>query len=262
MFIYKSLFVVFLIFGINKLTLRIKSYSNLFKKRLIRDIMPEIRGLLKEEMPREKLMELGPSSLTNVELLAVILRVGTKDKNVLELSREILDSFSVSLISRKTYYDLLKFRGVSKAKACQIVSVFELSRRLFSYSNKDKIKLRNSQSVFNFVKGDYWNLELERVSCVFVDTKNQLLYKQFFSEGSINFSFVDIRKIIKMGLDLNSSGFFLVHNHPSGDLTPSREDIEISLKLKRICVEMDLRFLDHLIISENNYYSMFDNGDI
>ena len=220
--------------------------------------MPKIQGLLDEEMPREKLIKLGPSSLTEVELLAIILRVGTKDKNVIELSREILKSLSVSLISRKTYYDLLEFRGISKAKACQIVSVFEIARR-FTLNNKQiRIKLNNSLSAFDFIKGDFFSLGIEKVLCVFVDSKNQVIRKEFISEGSIDFSFIDIRKIVKLCISMDASGFFLVHNHPSGDLTPSVEDISISLKLKKVCSDLDIRFLDHLIVCDNEYYSLFD----
>jgi len=223
--------------------------------------MPKINGLLEEEMPREKLIKLGPSVLTDVELLAVILRVGTKEKNVIKLSREVLSSFSVSLISRKTYYDLLKFRGISKAKACQIVSVFELSRRFLLTKNEDKLLLANSASVYDFVRSDFLGLKIEKVLGIFVDSKNQVIKKEFLFEGSIDFSFIDIRKIIKTALELDASGFFLVHNHPSGVLIPSQDDISISLRLKKLCSEMDIRFLDHLIVSDNDYYSMLDNSD-
>jgi len=223
--------------------------------------MPKINGLLIEEMPREKLINLGPSALTDVELLAIILRVGTKEKNVIELSREVLHSFSVSLISRKTYYDLLKFRGISKAKACQIVSVFELSRRLLINKSKEKINLINSISIYDYIKSDFFGLKIEKVLGIFVDSKNQVIKKEFLFEGSIDFSFIDIRKIIKMSLEFDASGFFLVHNHPSGVLTPSQDDISISLKLRKLCDEMNIRFLDHLIVSDNDYYSMVDNSD-
>lgn len=221
--------------------------------------MPKIQGLMLEEMPREKLISSGPSNLTDVELLAIILRVGTKNKNVIELSREILSSFNVNLISRKTYYDLLGFRGVSKAKACQIVSVFELSRRLSSKGAERRIKLNNSSSVFDFVRMDFFGLSSEKVMAVFVDTKNQMICKEFVFNGTINYSIIETRDLIKKALSVDASGFFLIHNHPSGILEPSPEDIEVTNNIKSACKIFNLRFLDHLIISDVNYFSMYDS---
>ncbi len=231
----------------------------IFKWVLINHLfMSPIEGLREEEMPRERLIKNGPESLTDVELLAIILRVGTKGKNVLELSREIIDFFSTQIVSRKSYDELLEFNGIKKAKACQIVAIFELSRRLASRGIENSPIIGGSNDLFEIVKDDFNNLAIERVMVVFVNSKNKVLRKEFVSEGSISFSVVEPRAILKRAFSLNASGFFLVHNHPSGDFTPSYEDIEISLKMKRICKDLDLRFLDHVVVGDG-YYSMFDN---
>lgn len=220
--------------------------------------MSKINGILKEEMPREKLMKIGPQNLTDVELLAIILRVGTRDKNVLELSREILSSFDMAMVSRKTFEELLRFKGVEKAKACQIVSVFELARRLSNDKKDEKIKIKSSKDIYEYVKSDYMQSAIEKVMVVFVNTKNSIIKKEIINHGSINYSVIEPRDIIKKTLDYNASGFFLVHNHPSGDCTPSQDDIETTKKIKEIADNLSIRFLDHIIIGDY-YYSLFDN---
>jgi len=221
--------------------------------------MSKIFGLLKEEMPREKLITYGSDSLTNIELLAIILRVGNKEKNVIELSREILNTFDINLISRKSYNELLKFKGISKAKACQIIALFELSRRLSIKNYDKKIFLNSSKNVYENVNIYFKNLQYEKIMIVLVNSKNKLIKKEFIHEGSLNYSIIEPRKIIEKCLSYNASGFFLIHNHPSGDSTPSREDIEITKKIKEISNQLNIRFLDHLIIGDE-YFSLFDNN--
>jgi len=220
--------------------------------------MGKIKGLLDDELPREKLIKFGADNLTNVELLAIILRVGSKNCNVLELSREILTKFDISMISRKTYENLLEFRGISKAKACQIVSVFELSRRLKLKDSKQQQILNSSKEVYDLINIDFMALQIEKVMIILVDSKNKLIKSEFIFTGSINYSIIEPRLIIEKCLLYKASGFFLAHNHPSGDTTPSIEDIEITKKIKEISNKLNIRFLDHLIIG-NNYFSMYDN---
>ncbi len=220
-----------------------------------------IQKLMENEMPREKLITFGAENLTEIELLAIILRVGSKGKNVLELAREILMKFSVSLVSRKTFEELLEFNGINKAKACQVVAVFELSRRLNNKSVENKLRITNSKDVYDFVKSDFDSLQYEKVMCVFVDSKNNVIKKEFIGEGSINFCLIEPRKIIKQALIYNAYGFFLFHNHPSGDANPSFEDINLTKKLKEITRKLDILFLDHIIVG-NEYYSFYDNNEL
>lgn len=223
--------------------------------------MSNIKGLLNEEMPREKLINFGPESLTQIELLAILLRVGTKNKNVIELSREILNKFNINQVSRKTYSELLEFKGIKKAKATQIVALFEFSRRLQfeKYKSNIKVKIKSSKDVYENVFFDFSNLTIEKVMLILVDSKNQIIKKEFIHEGSINYSIIEPRNIIKKILSYDAYGFFLIHNHPSGDITPSQEDKNITKKIKEICDKLNISFLDHLIIGDN-YYSFFDNS--
>jgi len=221
--------------------------------------MSKIKDLLFEEMPREKLINLGPENLSDVELLAIILRTGTKKQNVIELSREILKTFQIDIISRKTYYELIKFGGIKKAKATQLVALFELVRRFSTKKSIKKIKITSSKDVYNHIKIDFDNLKLEKVMVLLVNSKNFIIKKEFISEGSLNYSIIEINTILKKIFLFDASGFFLIHNHPSGDTTPSKEDIEVTKKIFEITNKLNIRFLDHLIVGEN-YFSCYDNN--
>ncbi len=212
-----------------------------------------------DEMPREKLMRIGPENLTEIDLLAIVLRTGSRNKNVIELSRDIIECYSNRNLPRVTIDDLLCFDGVSIVKASQIVAVFELSRRLFNrVNNEKKIQVSCSEDVYEYAKCDFSGLTIEKVMVVFVDSKNNVIKKEFLHEGSINFSIIEPRKIIKRALSLDASGIFLLHNHPSGDPTPSDEDRNITRKIKEVAKLLNIRFLDHIIVGDS-YYSFFDN---
>jgi len=217
--------------------------------------MSQIKGLLREEQPREKLITKGPQNLTQIELLAILLRTGTKDKNVLELSREILNNFSIEMVSRKTYEELIHFNGIKEAKASQIIAAFELARRL---SQKEKnISFNSAKDVFNYVKDELNYQTKEYVYVLFVNTKNKLIKKEILNEGSLDYSIIDARLLIKKALDYNASGFFLIHNHPSGDPTPSGDDKKITQEIKEITCKLNIRFLDHIVVGET-YFSFFE----
>ncbi len=215
-----------------------------------------------DEMPREKLIKFGPEYLTDIELLAIILRTGTKDLPVLDLSRKILNEFNFKEISRKSFEELNLFKGIKTAKATQIIALFELARRLSSNLNNNhnkKIQIKNSLDIYNLIRNDFLHLTEERVMLILVNTKNQILKKEFINFGSINYSIIDIRKIIKKVLLNDANGFFIIHNHPSGDPSPSQEDIEITKKIFKVSQDININFLDHIIIG-NNYFSFLDNN--
>lgn len=213
---------------------------------------------MEDEMPREKLIANGSENLSDAELLALILKSGIKEKNVLDLSREILEDFSLNRTSRKTYTDFLKFKGISKAKACQIVAVFELARRFSNPITTKKITISSSKDICEIVKINYLNLSYEKVMLLMFDVKNNLLKKEILFEGSINFSMIEPRKIIKRVLEMDAYSFAISHNHPSGDSSPSEEDIAVTNKILRISKEIGIKFLDHIIVGDD-YYSFFDN---
>lgn len=123
-----------------------------------------------------------------------------------------------------------------------------------------KIQILSSNNCYEFIKNEFENLNKEIVFLILVDTKNQVIQKKLLSIGTIDFSIVDMRDLFKEILLISASGFFLIHNHPSGDVTPSDEDLELTNKINQISKLLNLRFLDHLIVNENNFYSMYDNN--
>lgn len=215
----------------------------------------------KDELPREKLLRSGPEYLSDYELLALILRTGTRNKDVLELSKEILENFGMNEVSRKRIEDLVHFDGVKDVKASQIIAIFELARRLASKRPQKKEKLRNSKEVFDLVRFDFMDLDVEKVMLVCVNAKNQVIRKEFIFEGGLDYSVIDIRILFKKILNYNASGFFIIHNHPSGDPNPSSEDVKVTEDISYICSRLNLRFLDHLIVGEE-YYSFADNSQL
>ena len=218
--------------------------------------MGQVKGLLQNEMPREKLIAFGPSNLTEVELLAIILRTGSKNRGVIELSRDIMQAYNEETVTRLDYENWLDFDGISRAKAYSIIAIFELSRRLSLKSEPEsKIKLNKPEDIYNQVRIDFHNMTHESVIALFTDSKNQLIRKEHISKGGLNYSIVDPRILLKCALKHNASGIFLTHNHPSCDTTPSSEDINITKKIQKACKTLDVRFLNHLIISNNSYYS-------
>lgn len=224
--------------------------------------MSNFNQLIEDERPREKLIKLGPENLTQVELLAIILRVGTAKKDVIELSRDILKKFDIKLIPRKNFDELIKIDGIGIAKATQIVALFELARRFSNLKNKisKKMKITSSKDIFDIVHSDFLQLKTENVMAIFTDSKNQIIKKEIISYGSINYSIIEPRKVIKKALELNCYGFILIHNHPSGNTNPSNEDINITKKIKNLSDKLGINLLDHLIVSDEKYFSLFDNN--
>lgn len=224
--------------------------------------MSNFNQLIEDERPREKLIKLGPENLTQVELLAIILRVGTAKKDVIELSRDILKKFDIKLIPRKNFDELIKIDGIGIAKATQIVALFELARRFSNLKNKTskKTKITSSKDIFDLIHSDFLQLKTENVMAIFTDSKNQIIKKEIISYGSINYSIIEPRKVIKKALELNCYGFILIHNHPSGNTNPSNEDINITKKIKNLSDKLGINLLDHLIVSDEKYFSLFDNN--
>lgn len=224
--------------------------------------MGQIGGLLKEEMPREKLIRFGSNSLTNVELLAIILRTGTRDKNVIDLSREILSKFDLKTISRASFEDFLKFKGIKSGKACILVSLFELSRRVqFGGSNLDDVDIcfKNSKDIYSYVKSDFLHLDVEKIMIVYLDSRNKPIKKEFLFSGGFNKSYFDIKIVLKKIISVNCFKVILVHNHPSGDSSPSLADIDLTKRFIRACLEIDVKVIDHIIVGKY-YVSLFDRN--
>lgn len=219
--------------------------------------------LLKEfsntEKPRERLMSKGSDALSNSELLAIILQTGTKEKNVLELSNYIINTIGFENLKDVSLTELRKIKGIGNAKACKILAFVELSKRINSYKNHYIKYIRSANDVFEILKEDIIGKKQEIVFLLTLDQKKQIISKTKVFVGTLNESIIHPREIFKIIVKDSASSFILVHNHPSGNLVPSESDKNITSQIKEISEMFSITFLDHVIISEKDYFSFKEN---
>lgn len=225
-----------------------------------------IETLPKEERPYEKCLQYGTETLTDIELLAVILRTGTKGCNVKELAVKLLKNedgaVNVLSLTHLTLEQLLEINGVGKVKAIQILCVLELAKRISKTSFNDTTKYNTSEVIAGFYMEQLRHLEQEQLYVMFLDTKCKLIKDKLISSGSVNQSLISPREIFIEALRCNCVNIILVHNHPSGDPAPSREDIKSTSRVKNAGKIIGIRLLDHIIIGDNTYCSLNESGQI
>ncbi|MCX7955409.1 MAG: DNA repair protein RadC [Bacteroidales bacterium] len=217
------------------------------------------------DRPRERLLKLGPSALSNFELLAILIRTGSGNhKSAIDLAKEILNNFDNDLnkLAELDYNQLRSIKGIGSAKAASIIAAFELCRRRLQENKLQKQEFLNSHQVFDYIIHRLRDYTIEKVILLTVNNKNTLIKEHEISCGGQSFSVIDIREIIRKALYDKATGIILIHNHPSDNITPSHNDIEITKKLKEACNFVDIRFLDHLIIGKNTdkYFSFADEN--
>ncbi len=215
-----------------------------------------IKDFPSEEKPRERLVKYNASALSNSELLAIILGKGTKDKNVLELSKEILSRYSLKELSQENVTSLSNIHGVGSAKACQIIACFELGRRLASYTENSKPMISCAEDVFNLLNPKLKILKKEHLIGLFLDTRKRLIKEEVVSIGTLDSSIVHPREIFKSAIKESAAAIIIVHNHPSGESKPSDEDIEITKRIINAGEMVGIPLLDHVVIGEDKYTSM------
>ena len=224
----------------------------------------KISDMADYEKPVEKMLQYGAASLSDSELLAIILRTGTSDISVINLSQMILNNHSVHKGLRGINYQdvnmLMKIPGIGKVKATQIQAISEISKRMASESAREYVKLDNAESVANLFMEECRYLQKERVYALFLNTSNSLLHKMQISEGSVDRSIVSGREVFKEALRYDATHIVLIHNHPSGDATPSDADILITKKLVDLGLELGIPIVDHLIIGDGVYTSLKENN--
>lgn len=219
-----------------------------------------IKDIIKSERPRERLLEAGEKSLSNEELLSIILKTGTKNISVKDLSRKILNEIKdISNLKDMTYNKLIKIKGIGTVKAIEILASLELGRRVYYRNVKQKIKLNNTTLVFEHFKNLFIDETQENFYAVYLNTKTELISYKLLFKGTINTSVVHPREIFKHAFLESANSIIVIHNHPSNNTTPSKEDIELSNKLFEIGNIMAIPVIDHIIIGIDNYYSFYEN---
>jgi DNA repair protein RadC len=219
--------------------------------------MPKIKDIPKIERPREKMEKYGPGKLSNSELLAILLRTGTKGVNVVELSKKILNKFPKDKLSKASFKELKNTFGLGKAKTCEIMACFELGRRLL----KDKPhKLILSPSDVHREMKDYRNHKQEHFVVFYLDSRNGEIASQVVSVGTLNASLVHPREVFEPAINCSAAQIIIAHNHPSGDSEPSEDDIAITKRLNEAGKILGIEIIDHVIVSRNEWASFKEKG--
>jgi len=221
-----------------------------------------ILDMQKEQRPRERLMKNGASALSDSELLAIILRTGSKQENVINLCQRMLSHYNLKQLSQINLAQLMDIHGIKESKAAQIAACFEIARRLESFNEGEKPKINSPEDVYRRIYPRMREQKKEMFIELCLDTKNQVIKEGTISIGSLNANIVHPREVFKMALSESAAHIIVAHNHPSGDPTPSREDIEITKKLVETGSIMGIDVLDHVIIGDGRHFSMKEAGHI
>lgn len=222
-----------------------------------------IKDISKEERPRERLLRYGVNNLSNEELLSIILRCGTNNKSVKELSSDIIKEFNgICNLKDATINKLTKVSGMGLSKSMVIIAMIELCKRIYFSSDNNIIKLNNPKSIFEYTKYLFNDKNQELFYCLYFNNKQQLVGKELLFIGTVNRSITHPREIFKYAYLYSATSVICLHNHPSGDVTPSSEDILFTKSIVEIGLIQKIPVIDHIIVSNNNYYSFHDNGKI
>ena len=217
-----------------------------------------------EDRPREKLLINGTTSMSDAELLGILISSGTKDKSAVDLGRELLSIVNNNLTSlgRLTIADLKKIRGIGPARAVTIAAALELGRRRKLSDVPEVVQIKCSKDVADIFRPLLSDLAHEEFWILFLNRSNKVISRMKLSQGGISGTVTDVRVVMKKAIESLASGIIVCHNHPSGNLNPSEADTRITRKIKEAGELLDIQLLDHLIISENDYYSFADNGGL
>jgi DNA repair protein RadC len=215
-----------------------------------------------DDRPREKLLSKNAQNLTDSELLAILINQGTREKNAVDLAREVLSSVKYNLmeLGKLGVHDLLKIRGIGKVKVIVILAALELGRRRHAMTPLDKPAVRDSREVANYLRIMLQDYTREVFAVLFLNQANRVNHFEVVSQGGITGTVADPRVILKKALEVNAVNFILCHNHPSGNLKPSRADEELTYKIREAAKFFDIKVVDHIIVSDDGYFSFADSG--
>lgn len=215
-----------------------------------------------DDRPREKLLQKGRTSLSNAELIAILIGSGSRNESAVSLSQRILSSVDNNLneLGKLEISQLMKFKGIGEAKAVTIAAALEIGRRRRSEDALERDKISGSSSVFEILQPILGELPHEEFWIMYLNNSNKVIQKNQLSKGGITATLVDVRLVLKKALELGATSLILAHNHPSGTLKPSQADKALTKKLSLASQSLDIKVLDHLIVTENAYFSFADEG--
>ncbi|WP_372755437.1 DNA repair protein RadC [Mariniflexile sp.] len=221
-----------------------------------------IKNWSQDDQPREKLLNKGKASLSDAELVAILIGSGNRNESAVELCKRILASVdnNLSKLGKLSIKQLMQFKGIGEAKAISIAAALELGRRRRGEEALDNKQITSSTSVFELMQPIIGELEHEEFWIIYLNNSNKVIQKTQLSKGGITGTLVDVRLVLKNALEVGATGLVLAHNHPSGTLKPSEADKQITKKLKLAAESLDIKVLDHLIVTENAYFSFADES--
>ncbi len=221
-----------------------------------------IRDMPEEYRPQARLISEGTIALSDAELLSLIIKTGSKMENAINLCHRMLSQFDLKQLSVAPISQIMQIHGIKKAKAAQIAACFELSRRLEVFKGEDLKKINSPEDVYRMLYPGMRETKREMFIELCLDTKNQIIKQETISIGSLNANIVHPREVFKAAIRESAAHIIVAHNHPSGDPTPSREDIEITKKLVETGKVMGIDVLDHVIVGDGRHFSMKEAGHI
>ncbi|MGO0309440.1 RadC family protein [Endozoicomonas acroporae] len=212
-------------------------------------------------LPREKILAMGPSALTEAELLALLLRTGCQGMNVMELASHLLEQFGgLEKLLTTRHQHLMSVKGLGPAKATQLSATLELCRRVLREKVANSDVISSPESTREYLQLHFQGLQREQFACLFLDTRHRVITLETLFQGTLNTATVHPREVVKQALALNAASLILCHNHPSGDPEPSQADIRITQRLKEALQLVDIQVLDHMIVGQGKILSMAERG--
>jgi DNA repair protein RadC len=228
-----------------------------------KDYIPfTIKNWALNDRPREKLLQKGKLALSDAELIAILIGSGNTDESAVELSKRILSETknNLNLLGKLSAQQLMIYKGIGEAKAISIIAAMELGRRRRTEDALELVKITSSSTVFELLQPILGELPHEEFWILYLNNANKIIEKLPISKGGITGTLVDVRITLKKALELGATSLILAHNHPSGNLNPSEADKQLTNKLKIAAESIDIKVLDHLIVTEKSYFSFADEG--
>lgn len=230
-----------------------------FLDKTYRDYSLTIHDLPQEERPREKIIQNGPESLSIKELLAVVLVTGTTKENILDMSNRLIRDYGEkSILAERNAEKLSSDMDIPIVKACQIVACGELGRRFYDRNQSGFVTIRNAKDVFDYLQ-DMRNLPKEHLRGIYLNSHNRILRDEVISIGTVNSNMIHAREVFRPAIECNAAAVILAHNHPSGEVTPSKEDADITAELVRAGKILGINLIDHVVITKDSFASVNAN---
>jgi DNA repair protein RadC len=223
--------------------------------------MSKIKDLYKNDRPREKLIKKGASALKKEELIAILIRTGTKGKSALQISKGIVKNYSEKKLLNATYQELKNIHGVGSAKAVQILAALEVGKRLYKEKEKSDVYINSPEDVVEEVK-EIRESKKEHFVALYLNARRKLIHKEIISIGTLDASLVHPREVFEPAVRLLAAQVIIVHNHPSGDLTHSSEDIRVTDRLQRSGEVLGVDLLEHIVVTSDSFKTIKNKGDL